>query len=432
MNCILRREILSSRSQSTPDSVATDDGLQLRICEDSGTGSAVMIKRESDDDDTNEDASSAERTDDDERHRLRFKDSAREDDSVFDGGGPRDRSPPTITAQAIVHIKTETGEGAADSNVRPWFTGGHPVRPEIIFSHRRTTDSSNHSPPPATTAPSTPVRGPPSGGSSPDQSRPSPRVPTVILGQSGGVKTMVWTGHWADSQPAPSRPRSLPAERSPKSGQRSDGNDVRLSVDGLLSLARPTQVSPSSTVSPAERPSVVSINTQRTSPTHLTTPLRVQTPVTSSSTCSPPGMGLLAVARNLHQAAYEGYAPRSPQNGHHHGLPPSIPRPANARPVIHQNGALSMERLWESAERKPQRPDSQALDYSLIGGARSVIVSSNQANGEGNGRVAVPPQSEVNGRTVQADDEEDETPMICMICEDKATGLHYGIITCEG
>ncbi|CAG9822422.1 unnamed protein product [Phaedon cochleariae] len=28
--------------------------------------------------------------------------------------------------------------------------------------------------------------------------------------------------------------------------------------------------------------------------------------------------------------------------------------------------------------------------------------------------------------------EEEEQPMICMICEDKATGLHYGIITCEG
>ena len=26
----------------------------------------------------------------------------------------------------------------------------------------------------------------------------------------------------------------------------------------------------------------------------------------------------------------------------------------------------------------------------------------------------------------------DSQPMICMICEDKATGLHYGIITCEG
>lgn len=23
-------------------------------------------------------------------------------------------------------------------------------------------------------------------------------------------------------------------------------------------------------------------------------------------------------------------------------------------------------------------------------------------------------------------------PMVCMICEDRATGLHYGIITCEG
>ena len=28
--------------------------------------------------------------------------------------------------------------------------------------------------------------------------------------------------------------------------------------------------------------------------------------------------------------------------------------------------------------------------------------------------------------------EDDEEPLICMICEDKATGLHYGIITCEG
>lgn len=33
--------------------------------------------------------------------------------------------------------------------------------------------------------------------------------------------------------------------------------------------------------------------------------------------------------------------------------------------------------------------------------------------------------------TTNAVDEEDQ-PMVCMICEDKATGLHYGIITCEG
>ncbi|XP_064457010.1 hormone receptor 4-like [Ornithodoros turicata] len=30
------------------------------------------------------------------------------------------------------------------------------------------------------------------------------------------------------------------------------------------------------------------------------------------------------------------------------------------------------------------------------------------------------------------EEDEDDQPMVCMICEDKATGLHYGIITCEG
>lgn len=30
------------------------------------------------------------------------------------------------------------------------------------------------------------------------------------------------------------------------------------------------------------------------------------------------------------------------------------------------------------------------------------------------------------------EEDEEEQPMVCMICEDKATGLHYGIITCEG
>jgi len=34
--------------------------------------------------------------------------------------------------------------------------------------------------------------------------------------------------------------------------------------------------------------------------------------------------------------------------------------------------------------------------------------------------------------TMDLNPEDDEEPLICMICEDKATGLHYGIITCEG
>ncbi|KAL0275966.1 UNVERIFIED_CONTAM: hypothetical protein PYX00_003662 [Menopon gallinae] len=47
-----------------------------------------------------------------------------------------------------------------------------------------------------------------------------------------------------------------------------------------------------------------------------------------------------------------------------------------------------------------------------------------------------PREGKPQGMTVigesRHDPEDDEQPMICMICEDRATGLHYGIITCEG
>lgn len=90
-----------------------------------------------------------------------------------------------------------------------------------------------------------------------------------------------------------------------------------------------------------------------------------------------------------------------------------------------------MERLWENAERSAaaaannKRPDSQALDYSVCSGRSVIVTASNGAH-----------DAMTNGRDVVVDnrmeEEEDDTPMICMICEDKATGLHYGIITCEG
>jgi nuclear receptor subfamily 6 group A len=37
-----------------------------------------------------------------------------------------------------------------------------------------------------------------------------------------------------------------------------------------------------------------------------------------------------------------------------------------------------------------------------------------------------------HGGLEDINNEEDDQPLVCMICEDKATGLHYGIITCEG
>ncbi|CAB0017223.1 unnamed protein product, partial [Nesidiocoris tenuis] len=67
--------------------------------------------------------------------------------------------------------------------------------------------------------------------------------------------------------------------------------------------------------------------------------------------------------------------------------------------------SLNMERLW-------------AGDLSQLPGAQQITAL--------NLSWAKQPPAQPQ------DPEEDEQPMICMICEDKATGLHYGIITCEG
>lgn len=81
---------------------------------------------------------------------------------------------------------------------------------------------------------------------------------------------------------------------------------------------------------------------------------------------------------------------------------------------------LNMERLWAGDLRQLPTNQIQALNLTAPG-------------------IAAPPdakfQPELTSSSmelrVDAHDDDDQ-PMICMICEDKATGLHYGIITCEG
>ncbi|KAJ8952678.1 hypothetical protein NQ318_020993 [Aromia moschata] len=87
---------------------------------------------------------------------------------------------------------------------------------------------------------------------------------------------------------------------------------------------------------------------------------------------------------------------------------------------------LNMEQLWAGDLRQlPTNQQTQALNltsptpgppvYGTLGPDVKMI---------GLGETSVGEQHE--------QPEEEEQPMICMICEDKATGLHYGIITCEG
>lgn len=75
---------------------------------------------------------------------------------------------------------------------------------------------------------------------------------------------------------------------------------------------------------------------------------------------------------------------------------------------------LNMERLWAGdLTQLPPSQQHQALNLAL---APSVW----------------PRDGKMMSGDHRPDPEEDDQPMICMICEDKATGLHYGIITCEG
>lgn len=91
------------------------------------------------------------------------------------------------------------------------------------------------------------------------------------------------------------------------------------------------------------------------------------------------------------------------------------------RPRPHQfrtPHALNMERLWAGDYSQLPPGQLQALNLS----AQQQWGSSN-SNSSGSGRSLEAPHEPTD---------EDDQPLVCMICEDKATGLHYGIITCEG
>ncbi|EZA59807.1 Hormone receptor [Ooceraea biroi] len=113
------------------------------------------------------------------------------------------------------------------------------------------------------------------------------------------------------------------------------------------------------------------------------------------------------------------------------GKPPSSS--STTVPYSAAGPPLNMERLWAGdLTQLPAAQQMQALNLTASGSAAQPWVS--------NGGTVV--KSEAASQSISVappapplppqEHEEDETPMICMICEDKATGLHYGIITCEG
>ena len=99
----------------------------------------------------------------------------------------------------------------------------------------------------------------------------------------------------------------------------------------------------------------------------------------------------------------------------------------NMHSTPHRRSPINMERLW-AGDRSQLPPQAQSSTDSRQGQA-----GTNGGPGQhppGNGPHAV--NEGGGGGITEMPPEEEEEPLICMICEDKATGLHYGIITCEG
>lgn len=203
---------------------------------------------------------------------------------------------------------------------------------------------------------------------------------TVVLGEAGGFKTMMWTGD---------KPREvLNKSVSPRAPPMS--SDLRAGVDGMLSLCR---------VSPVVSPPSV----QRGSPFgsgNPTSPTNI-----FKTTNSPPGN------KSKHHSSSPTHDSMREQlnDSLYKKLTPSSTRPM----------PINMERLWQG-------------DRSQLPGFETDIVANNAVN-KYEQMASDPPPPPPNDTTLYSSIEPDtEPPLICMICDDVATGLHYGIITCEG
>ncbi len=251
--------------------------------------------------------------------------------------------------------------------------------------------------------------------------------PSVILGEHGGVKTMIWTDsttYWqaankhrnnmqaASQQPQPLQQlqpppptsvvdihRSLPPHVLPPPPisvaalkmERPDHEQLKMSsaVDGLLSLSSQGRPSP----------------TRLTPPSQPSPHLMMSHPSSNnSSPCVTPNVSTALTA--MSPASSGAPTPLPPHSQHDFKMNFSNPMMHQSQPQTQQpprrRSPMNMERLW-------------AGDLSQL--PSHVVESQN-----GHMNLSMRPNQE----------QEDEEPLLCNICEDRATGLHYGIITCEG
>lgn len=249
-------------------------------------------------------------------------------------GGDQNNSGRVINLISSGGFWVNPSTGGRINGVRPELIGGN-VNMNVAFpSHIQGSDMK-----------------PPRPLSTPSSPGTTRQAPTVIMGEAGGVRTMIW------SQPNPTSPNDHPAQNMAASTSAMNWSSSSQSSAGGASS-----------------------NSSEESAAQL----------------------LLNLGQPERQQSQQQCQPQQNQQQQH---------PHYAQP-------LNMERLWAGdLTQLPASQQNQALNLALPPGPWP--------------REGKPQAMTVIGES-RHDPEDDEQPMICMICEDRATGLHYGIITCEG
>uniref|UniRef100_A0A2H8TDZ0 Hormone receptor 4 n=1 Tax=Melanaphis sacchari TaxID=742174 RepID=A0A2H8TDZ0_9HEMI len=232
-------------------------------------------------------------------------------------------------------------------------------------------------------------------------------APTVIMGEAGGVRTMIWSSPPCTAEQSSTSPASTAG----------CGSVPSTVSTPYWSSAATWSSNTSSASSPSPSPSAVS----EESAAHLLLNLGVATGHDVSSVISHMP-GLRPIGGQLQQTSVA-----SGGNGGGGGGSGGGGGGGNVTGGGQQSFhvPLNMERLWAGdLSQLPVAATHQmhALNLTANTGPEWPMSGSNGEN----------KSAPVNAYHQMEEADEQEQPMVCMICDDRATGLHYGIITCEG
>ena len=319
--------------------------------------------------------------------------------------------------------------------------------------------------------------GPGSNGTSSTGNRKN--GPSVILGEHGGVKTMIWTDsttYWQNankhrnlqvlpsqqqpqqlpSQPAPPGPlptttlplqpprHQLPPPGHPASVPISLGAQQPPPVPSLPPGSRALLMPPvpvstiSANIGGGGPPTSLALKVEKPAPADHEQQLKMSSAVDGLLSLSSQGAGGRSpyphiIASPIAPPQMVQISPVHLSHGSNHPSPASTPaRLSNSSvssspvPDISANGLNPSPSPFNQNQQQhgqPPRRRSPMNMERLWAGDMSQLPSHvlESQNGHTNAAGFRPPL-----------DQEEEEPLLCNICEDRATGLHYGIITCEG